>query len=114
MAKILKSDTSELKNQSYRWSLDWQMQSRVLKCFVIHMGITNIEYNYKLGENVIKTSKAEEDVCSVFGLLLSRRRPKKSGKINKTVHTIGMDKKKMYFLAWQKCALPLTLSLAMR
>ena len=57
-ADILRSDL----NQLYKWSLDWQMLFNVDKCTVIHMGKNNAEYNYKLGENIIKTSTKERDL----------------------------------------------------
>ena len=61
-ADILRSDL----NLIYQWSLDWQMLFNVDKCTVIHMGYHNKEYDYKLGNNVIRSSTTERDLGVVI------------------------------------------------
>ena len=52
-------------NKIYQWSLDWQMVFNVDKCTVLHMGKKNLEYKYKLRENLINSSIGEKDFrCS--------------------------------------------------
>jgi hypothetical protein len=61
-AEILRSDL----NQIYQWSLDWQMLFNVDKCTVLHMGYNNKEYDYKLGNNLIRSSTTERDLGVVI------------------------------------------------
>jgi len=61
-ADILRSDL----NKIHQWSLDWQMLFNVDKCIVLHMGNNNINYEYMLGENVIKSSTKELDLGVVI------------------------------------------------
>ena len=57
-ANILREDL----NTIFQWSTDWQMLFNTDKCTVIHMGKSNKEFEYKLGENVVKKSVQERDL----------------------------------------------------
>jgi ribonuclease P/MRP protein subunit RPP40 len=46
----------------FQWSIDWQMMFNTDKCTVIHMGKNNKEFEYKLGESVVKKSQKERDL----------------------------------------------------
>ena len=51
----------------FQWSLEWQMQFNVNKCVVIHMGRTNNQVDYKMGNAILRKSENERDL----GVLVS-------------------------------------------
>jgi ribonucleases P/MRP protein subunit RPP40 len=46
----------------YQWSLDWQMLFNADKCTVMHMGRSNLKFDYRLGNNVLKNCEQERDL----------------------------------------------------
>ena len=46
----------------HEWSRLWQMKFNVDKCSVIHLGRSNDNYSYKLGDIELKTSDKEKDL----------------------------------------------------
>jgi len=57
-AEILRADLRKLDE----WANNWQMQFNKDKCVVMHVGKSNEHFEYKLGDNILKTSAREKDL----------------------------------------------------
>lgn len=55
---ILRSDLDKI----FKWSESWQMSFNIDKCVVLHVGNNNQQFDYYLGNNLIKTSNKERDL----------------------------------------------------
>ena len=56
--EILRSDLNKLDT----WAKNWQMEFNKDKCVVIHLGRANNKMEYKLGENLLKSSTQERNL----------------------------------------------------
>jgi ribonucleases P/MRP protein subunit RPP40 len=59
---ILRLDLDKI----YNWSETWQMNFNIDKCTVVHLGSSNKQFDYNLGNNLIKSSTAEKDLGVVI------------------------------------------------
>jgi len=57
-AEILSNDLRKLDE----WAKNWQMQFNKDKCVVMHIGRLNNQYEYKLGDDILKKSVQERDL----------------------------------------------------
>jgi len=57
-AEILRDDLRKLDE----WAKNWQMQFNKDKCVVMHIGRSNKQFEYKLGDDVLKASVKEKDL----------------------------------------------------
>ena len=46
----------------HQWSLECQMLFNEEKCTIMHVGISNLRCDYRLGNNVLKNSEQERDL----------------------------------------------------
>jgi hypothetical protein len=56
--RLLEDDLSKLED----WSVKWQMLFNVDKCSIMHLGKTNANHLYKIGNNMLKYSDKERDL----------------------------------------------------
>jgi ribonuclease P/MRP protein subunit RPP40 len=56
--KLLANDLAQLD----KWSQDWQMKFNAEKCSVIHLGKSNSQHQYTLGNVTLKNSERERDL----------------------------------------------------
>lgn len=91
-ANILKQDLDKI----YTWSLEWQMLFNVDKCTVIHMGKNNIQFHYKLGENIIQSSQKERDLGVIIDST-GKTSQQCSMAVKKANAVLGMIKRNIHF-----------------
>jgi ribonuclease P/MRP protein subunit RPP40 len=56
--RLLEDDLSKLED----WSVKWQMLFNVDKCSIMHLGKSNANHLYKIGNNMLKYSDKERDL----------------------------------------------------
>jgi ribonuclease P/MRP protein subunit RPP40 len=56
--RLLEDDLSKLEE----WSVQWQMLFNVDKCSIMHLGKSNANHLYKIGNNMLKYSDKERDL----------------------------------------------------
>jgi ribonuclease P/MRP protein subunit RPP40 len=57
-AEILREDLRKLD----AWTNNWQMQFNKDKCVVMHVGRSNNQFEYRLGDTCLKSSTKEKDL----------------------------------------------------
>ena len=55
----------------YKWSVDWQMLFNVEKCKTLHIGTHNLHYDYFIGDNLLDSTKEENDLGVLINPALS-------------------------------------------
>ena len=84
----------------YQWSLDWQMLFNADKCTVMHMGRSNLKFDYRLGNNVLKNCKQERDL----GVIIScngKQSEQCNVAVKKANAILGMIKRNIEFKSKQ-------------
>ena len=90
-----KADVSVLENDLAlldKWSNLWQMKFNVEKCSVMHLGKSNAQNKYCLGNNVLKGSEKERDL----GVMIDKSMKfseQVSSAVGKANATLGMIKR---------------------
>ena len=90
-----KADVSVLENDLAlldKWSNLWQMKFNVEKCSVMHLGKSNAQNKYSLGNNVLKSSEKERDL----GVMIDKSMKfseQVSSAVGKANATLGMIKR---------------------
>jgi len=54
----------------YCWSVDWQMSFNTEKCKILHFDYNNVDNEYMLGNEIIKSCDEERDLGVIIGRTL--------------------------------------------
>jgi hypothetical protein len=95
-ANILRTDLEKL----YQWSIEWQMPFNIEKCAVMHIGKRNQGFQYKMGENFLRTTDEEKDLGIIVNKNMKTSRQCK-GAANKANMMLGFIRRTI--ISREKC-----------